>query len=241
MWLTEKPIAHRGLWSREVPENSLEAFENAVQEGHPIELDVQMLADGTLVVFHDWTLDRMTSVEGKLSQKTYDEMAHVTLNNSTQKIPRLEEVLQVVQGSVPLLIEMKNRNHKRSEYIEKLLAVLGEYDGVFVLSSFDPFLVKKVKKHFKGVLCGQNFSNYPKNKFLVGQFKKVFMYVSWTVSNNTPDFFVCRASMLPQCWIVRTAAKRKKPLLTWAIGDESEYKKVRGYADNYIFDHQHFS
>ena len=101
--------AHRGLWNAAegVPENSLPAFARAAEQGYAIELDIQITKDGRIVVFHDDTMKRMCGNEGKISDYTYEELQQFHLGDSTEKIPLLREVLQTVDGRVPLLIEIK--------------------------------------------------------------------------------------------------------------------------------------
>ena len=99
--------AHRGLHGRGVPENSLKAFELACREGKGIELDVQLSRDGEVMVFHDYTLVRMTGVDKKLCELDRSELCELALAESDQKIPTFSEVLALVGGRVPILVELK--------------------------------------------------------------------------------------------------------------------------------------
>ena len=104
-------FAHRGLWSgrERIPENSLPAFRRAVAAGYAIELDVQLTKDGQAVIFHDNTLHRMCGVQGNVHDYTFLELQQFSLDNTKEKIPLLSQVLQLVNGQVPLLIELKTR------------------------------------------------------------------------------------------------------------------------------------
>ena len=97
--------AHRGLFDNETdaPENSLRAVEKAVENGYGIEFDVQLSKDEVPVVFHDFTLKRMCGVEGKVCDYTVEELQTMTLKDSEQTIPTLEQVLAAVGGKVPLV------------------------------------------------------------------------------------------------------------------------------------------
>jgi glycerophosphoryl diester phosphodiesterase len=236
-WIQQKPIAHRGLWDKDTPENSLRAFQKAVNAGYPIELDVQMSADGAMIVFHDWSLKRMCGVDKSLSHMTKKEISACILGSSQEHIPTLHDVLGLVCGRVPLLIEMKNKRHDRKSFLVALHDILKKYHGNYALSSFDPFLVKKAKKYFPQISCGQNFTDYKNKSFGGGWMRKISSCILWIVSAHMPDFFVCRASMLPRCWIVYVARKKNKPLLTWAIKDVAEYNAVKNVIDNEIFDY----
>ena len=103
-------IAHRGLFDNEseAPENSIPAFQRAVQQGYGIELDVQLTTDNRLVVFHDETLQRMCGFDKKLTECSYDELKHYRLAKSDEKIPLFDEVLKVIDGKVPLIVEVKS-------------------------------------------------------------------------------------------------------------------------------------
>lgn len=102
-------IAHRGLFNNnsDAPENSLAAFRNALEHGFGMELDVQLTKDGKLVVFHDFDLKRMCGVHKKLTELTYAELEQYSLKNSTEKIPLFSDVLELVNGKVPLVVEIK--------------------------------------------------------------------------------------------------------------------------------------
>jgi len=100
------PYAHRGLHGGGVPENSLAAFKKAVDSGHGIELDLQLSADGEVMVFHDYTLVRITGESGLLSERSAEELRSLRLSGTDEHIPTLREVLELVDGRVPLLVEI---------------------------------------------------------------------------------------------------------------------------------------
>ncbi len=235
-WIQQKPIAHRGLWDHNIPENSLMAFRHTADANYPIELDVQLTADKNLVVFHDRSMQRMCGVDKYVAKETMKEISAYALISSQEHIPSLCDVLQMVDGRVPMLIEMKNREHSREVFLQELRSVLKTYNGEYALSSFDPFLVRKAKKIFPQMLCGQNFSDYKNHGTFFGYARKIVMYILWFVSWHDPDFFVCRSSMLPHCWIVKRASKKNSPLLAWACNSKGEYDRVKHVIDNGICD-----
>ncbi len=235
-FLTETPIAHRGLWSEEIAENSLIAFSRAIDAGYPIELDVQMTADGKLVVFHDWSLDRVTGEMGKLAEKKYEDIKNMTLGESNQKILLFEDVLNLINGEVALIVEIKNQSYFQYEICEKVYELLKKYDGKYAISSFNPFVVKWFTTNAPEVVRGQNFTNFGNRGFVIAFIKKMFLYTSWIISNNKPDFFACRANTVPSSWPVKIAKKRKKLLLVWKIKDIAEYDRISDIVDNEFFD-----
>ena len=148
-----RPYAHRGLWSEGLPENSLAAFKAAVDAGFGIELDVQLSSDGTVMVFHDYTLDRVCGREGLLTDLTEAELAAIPLMGTAQTIPTLAQVLELVDGRVPLLIELKGETGDTS-IVPATLAVLRDYRGAWCMESFNPLLMRAVKRQAPHVVRG---------------------------------------------------------------------------------------
>ena len=149
-------FAHRGLHSRDksVPENSLEAFRRAAAAGYGIELDVQLSRDGEVVVFHDDTLDRVCGVSGKVADRTLSELQQLRLCGTEQTIPLFSQVLSVIRGRGPLIVELKNGRRNR-ELCEKTLALLENYRGDVCIESFNPFIVGWFRRHAGELLRGQ--------------------------------------------------------------------------------------
>ena len=148
-------IAHRGLFSKDqtIPENSIAAFNRACENGYGMELDVQLSADGQVVVFHDDTLNRMCGVDSRVDALKYDELSCLSLKGSDQRIPLFSEVLKAVDGRGPLIVELKTCA-KRAELCSKTYDILKEYKGEYCIESFDPFIVGWFKKHAKTVFRG---------------------------------------------------------------------------------------
>lgn len=149
-----RPYAHRGLWGEGVPENSLAAFRRAAEAGFGIELDVQLSADGVVMVFHDDTLDRVCGITGRLSDLPAAELSRIPLSGvAGECIPTLAEVLKVVDGRVPLLIELKGESGD-TRLVPALLAALKDYKGAYCMESFNPLLLRAVKKQAPHILRG---------------------------------------------------------------------------------------
>lgn len=156
--------AHRGLFDNEsdAPENSMKAFKKAVDAGFGMEMDIQLTKDGQMVVFHDWSLKRMCGVEGKVCEYTFDELQQFSLLKSEEKIPLFTEVLKLVDGKVPLIIEYKIETPDAS-VCEVGNEILKDYKGVYCIESFNPFGVHWYKKHRKDVVRGQLSEEFLKN------------------------------------------------------------------------------
>lgn len=167
-------FAHRGLHSEDktVPENSLEAFRQARDAGYGIELDVQLSKDGELMVFHDDTLERVCGVEGRVDERDCAELKELSLCGSEQRVPLLGEVLELVNGSVPLIVELKN-GKRNTELCEKTYAMLSGYKGDYCIESFNPLIVGWFRRNAKEVFRGQlatvyaDYENIGKGKALL--------------------------------------------------------------------------
>jgi len=156
---TKYKYAHRGLHSDGVPENSLAAFEAAVERGFAIELDVRLSKDGVLVVFHDDTLTRVCGIEERVDAYTAEELSKIPLLGTGECVPTFDEVLALVDGKVPLLVEIKEDGGDDRVSIAAANR-LKSYTGPFVVESFNPLSVGRAKKILKGKCCGLLCQNY---------------------------------------------------------------------------------
>ena len=234
-FLVEKPIAHRGLHNRECPENSLCAFEDAVKKGFPVELDVQMTVDGELIVFHDWRVSRMTDKQGVVGKLTLEGLNKLFLQNTKEKIPTLESVLELVGGRVPIVIEIKKKGFFVNDVCSVVRKKLKSYEGEIAISSFNPFVVRWYKIYMPDIVRGQNFIDFKDESTYIAFFKKIFLYCMWMVSNNDADFFTIHAGMLPKSFPVWIALRRQKVILTYAIKNKKKYSKIKNIIDNKFF------
>lgn len=145
-WLFSRPIAHRGLHGIDVPENSLLAFQKAIDARIPIEIDVRPIDDGTVVVFHDEKLTRMTDRDGYVCNLTKSDLEEIRLKNSDEKIPTFSEVLEFINGRTPLLIEIKNES-KVGTLERNTLDLLSAYKGEFAVQAFNPYSLEFFKNN----------------------------------------------------------------------------------------------
>ncbi len=154
-WLREWTYAHRGLHGPGIPENSLAGFAGAAEGGLGIECDIQRSRDGAAMLIHDWELERLTGVEGKLAEYRADELAQIAFLDVEHKLARLEDLLALVDGQVPILIEIKSRpgyDVKRS--CRAVAAVLAGYGGLHAVMSFDPRVSRWFRKHMPETVRG---------------------------------------------------------------------------------------
>lgn len=150
--LLTHPIAHRALHDRAAgrPENSRAAVQAAVEAGYGIEIDLQLSSDDQAMVFHDDTLERLTQAAGPVSARSAAELGGLLLNDAEDGIPTLTEVLAIVAGRVPLLIEIKDQSHTMSDTTGRLeaatVAALAGYDGPVAVMSFNPHAVAHIAR-----------------------------------------------------------------------------------------------
>ena len=146
-------LAHRGLHGEGAAENSISAFRRAMEAGFGVELDVRLSKDGELVVFHDDTLTRVAGVEGRVDELTLAELRECRLLDTDDTIPTLREVFDLVDGRIPILIEIKEKTGSTA-VTEKLLAELKSYDGPYIVESFDPMAISAFRKGRRQVPLG---------------------------------------------------------------------------------------
>jgi len=219
-WLFDKPIAHRGLHGGGVMESSLAAFEAAIQKGYNIEIDVHILADDTLVVFHDNTLERIFGENVELQDLTYEQLSHYVLPFVNERIPTFEEVLEYVGGRTGLLIEIKT--YVRTRVAERIAEALENYHGNYAIQSFSPMALSWYRKHCPtvpvGILASDvvNFALYWSNRIHPD-------FISYLVSNLNDRRAIILRSKAPK-------------VLAWTVTNPILEKKARTYAENIIFE-----
>ena len=157
--------AHRGYHDKPVvPENSLPAFRRAIERGFGAELDVHLLKDGTLAVFHDSDLKRCANVEGEIEDLTLDELKQLRLEGTDEQIPTFDEVLALFEHETPLIIELKTARGNHMALAKAVCERLDSYQGEFCIESFDPFALIDVKKLRPEICRGQLSMNFEKDK-----------------------------------------------------------------------------
>lgn len=234
-WIKSTPIAHRGLHSEDksVPENSLAAFRAAVNHGYPIELDINILKDDTVIVFHDKDLKRMTGNPSMLKDVDYVDIQGLSLLKTEEKIPTLDEVLALVGGKVPLLIELKH-HFNAIKMAEILVGKMKHYPGLWAVQSFHPNIVLWFKKHHPEIPRGQISEYFLEEKDM----KKITKYLLKTLKLNIltkPDFINYGLRDMPNRYLDR--AKRKGYIVIgYAAKSQAELDQVKARYHNAVFE-----
>jgi glycerophosphoryl diester phosphodiesterase len=231
-WLTERPIAHRGLWSDgpEAPQNSLAAFESAVESDYAIELDAQMTSDGFTVVVHDANLKAMTGQDRLVGDTSLLELTDMRLLGGEETIPTLEEVLHLVDGRVPVFVEIKNPGEV-GDLEDDVARQLADYDGEAAVMSFNPYSLARVQSVAPEIPRGQLSSAFEGED--LQWYEKLLLRslaMDWT---SHPDFIAYDLKELPnpaaqiQRWWGR-------PLLGWTVEDADDVARAKKYCDGMI-------
>lgn len=228
--------AHRGLFDNDsdAPENSMKAFKKAVDSGFGIELDVQLTKDEVAVVFHDGKLERMCGAEGKVCDYTFEELQRFSLAKSEEKIPLFTEVLKLVDGKVPLIIEYKieTTNTKVCQIGNEILK---DYKGVYCIESFNPFGVLWYKKHRKDIVRGQLSEEFWKN----GSKKSILLLIMAKLLTNfitRPDFVAYNAKNYRNLSRRICRGLYKNMAVAWTIKSQEQLDEMQEHFDLFIFD-----
>ncbi len=186
--------AHRGLHSDKVPENSMEAFTLALAHGYGIEFDLHLLKDGNLAVVHDSSLLRTAGANVKIEDLTTEELKGYRLEGTNETIPTFKQVLNLYQGKVPLIIELKSSNKNHGKLVDEVCRQLKDYKGAYCLESFDPFCVYHLKKHHPEIIRGQLSENFFKSQSPIPFFFKFLMTYNLINFLTKPDFIAYKFS-----------------------------------------------
>ncbi|WP_312409455.1 glycerophosphodiester phosphodiesterase [Shinella sp.] len=226
-WLTERPIAHRGYHdlNRAVWENTLSAFSRAVEAGFSIECDLQYAADAIPVVFHDDDLKRLCGIEGDVRQRTAGELGLLPIGGTGDRIPTLRQLLDLVKGRVPLILELKGRNGDDEGFAMAVLDALEGYDGPVALMSFDHWLLKDLTAIGTDRPVGLTAEGARPENFAVHE--EAMQYGL--------DFISYHYGHLPNAFISRQRDLGKQ-IITWTVRDDEARTITALNADQMTFE-----
>ncbi len=232
----EQFFAHRGLHNNEagVPENSMSAFCKAVEAGFGIELDVQLSKDGIPVIFHDFTLDRMCGKPGKVKDYTYEELQTFSLAGTEEKIPTLEEFLAMVDGKVPLIVELKVEwtNVDVCPAVDRLLA---RYQGIYCIESFNPLALFWYRRHRNEIMRGQLSTDFRKD----GNYRNlIYFLLTYLLTNafTKPDFIAYNWRFRHKVSLLACRGLYRLPAAAWTVQSAQDLEAAKGRFDVFIFD-----
>ncbi len=226
--------AHRGLYGNGVPENSLTAFRLAKETGYGIELDVHLLRDGNLAVMHDSKLMRTTGCDGRLEDLTIYQLENYRLEQTQEHIPLFSQVLDLIRGEVPLIVELKAAQGVRiHELCSNVCKLLDKYDGLYCLESFDPRCIRWLRKNRPEILRGQLTENYFASKSSpLPWFLKFVLKHQMLNFLTLPDFIAYRYGDRQTISNVVCRRLWKLQGVSWTIKNREEYDTA--VAENWI-------
>ncbi|MCR5294398.1 MAG: acylphosphatase [Lachnospiraceae bacterium] len=226
--------AHRGLFDPEagIPENSMPAFEKALEEGYGIELDVRMTADNQFVVLHDRNLKRAAGVDALADEKTLRELSELTLFGTELRVPIFYEVLKTVDGKVPLLIEVKcEKGMDYKEIVRELVFYLDGYEGKVLIESFHPGILAELARQRPQYLRGQLSERFPEETLLAKAFTIcLFNFLA------KPDFISYRINDSGSAGFILQRYIYRSVMAGWTVRDADSLKALKGIVDLFIFE-----
>jgi len=228
--------AHRGLHSidKSIPENSLAAFSAAVAAGYGIELDLHLTADGKIVVFHDDNLIHMCGVNKNIADCTYSELLKYRLCGTNEKIPLFSEVLALIDGRVPIIVELK-ASKKNIELCNEVAKLLDMYQGPYCIESFHPGIVRwfyKNRPHFvRGQLSAgcKCFNSLP-------FFHRLLLSSLLTNVVTRPHFVAFRHEDSIRKFRLNLFKLLGGKLVAWTVRNTSDMKYCQKFFDAVIFE-----
>ncbi|WP_170326339.1 glycerophosphodiester phosphodiesterase family protein [Ruegeria arenilitoris] len=237
----QTPIAHRALHDKSDnrPENSRAAIQAAIEAGYGIEIDLQLTSDNQAMVFHDYDMTRLTGQSGPIQQISAAQAQATQLLHAEDGIPTLDEVLEMVGGKVPLLIEFKDQDGAMGSDVGPLEAdavrALQGYDGPVALMSFNPNSVAELARLAPHLPRGIVTCSYQPKEELLPQ--KVCDHL-----RNIPDFDRVGASFISHeaADLSRPRVAELKsqgvPILCWTVRSPEQEALARAVADNVTFE-----
>lgn len=241
-WLTARPVAHRGLHAapRGILENTLPAALAAVEHGFSIEVDLQLSRDGEVIVFHDDTLERLTTGTGRVAARTAAELADIPFKVGTARIPTLQDLLDTVAGRVPLVVELKSQwvRDPGTRLVAGVVAALAAYDGPVAAMSFDPDLVEGLRHAMPALTRGivADIATDPHEYGRLTTMERFALRHLLHAPRSRPDFVAYDVHALPMPGPALLRRVFGKPLLTWTVRTPDELAHARTYADQIIFE-----
>lgn len=233
VFLARQPFAHRGLHGGSVIENSRAAFVAAIAQGHGIELDVRSALDGGALVFHDATLDRLTAESGDFAGRTAVELGRIALKGTAETIPQLGEILALVSGRVPVLIEIKAPGPLVGVLCLAVRRALEGYRGDVAVMSFNPAVGRWFRNHAPRTVRGLVVTEGDRRSWPDAIRTRIVRHVSlW---QSRPDFLAYDIRNLPSSFAGQQRARGLK-ILTWTVRTAEQEHAAFVHADQLIYE-----
>ncbi|AIO18519.1 cytoplasmic glycerophosphodiester phosphodiesterase [Candidatus Izimaplasma bacterium HR1] len=229
-WIRDGYFAHRGLHNKEIPENTMTAFSNAVSHGFDIELDIRMTKDKEIIVFHDSSLARLCGEEVKVDESNYSDIENIRVLNSDETIPLLKNVLTLLPNKTEYLIELKPSIHYK-EFVKLFIELMSNYQIKYAIHSFDPRIVNEFRKQSPNIIRGQIASTFPNRK---GLMRKAIKHLLTNIYTK-PDFTNYNFKDLPRKKLDKLY-KKGHMVISYVVRSKEDLAFVRKHYDNAVFE-----
>lgn len=240
VWLVSHPIAHRGLHdaARGIRENTLSAAEAAIAGGYAIECDVQNSRDSEAMVFHDHTLDRLTSERGPVRERAASELAGLEVGGTPDRITPLPVFLDRLDGRTPLVIEIKSRFDGDETLARRTVEIVRGRPEPLALKSFDPAIVSLLRRIApdipRGIVAQGRYEGGEWDALDQGRRDAMAGLLHW--DDTRPDFVSYHHADLPGQGILMPRILDGFPVMTWTIRSQQEADRALAFADQIVFE-----
>jgi glycerophosphoryl diester phosphodiesterase len=237
-WL-KRPIAHRGLHdpAKGIVENSASSVKAAMAAGFAIEVDLQCAADRQPIVFHDAALDRLTGESGPVAQRNVEALGGIPSKGSADTILSLPALLSLVNGHVPLILEVKSTWMRDGKFEAEIARLLAPYPGPVAVMSFDPHCVAAFQEAAPSIPRGLVSMRFDAQHWPdLSQRERFAMRHLLTSSFARPNFIAYDIEALPAPAPILARALFGLPLLTWTVRTKAQRERALRYADAMIFE-----
>jgi len=237
-----KPIAHRGLHNaaRGIVENTVPAFEAAIAKGYGIECDVRPAGCGTPMVFHDLRLERLIDASGPIAAHGAPALKALRYRDVTGPMIDLAELLDLVRGRVPLLIEIKSEwDAPNGQFLRNIAEKASAYDGPVALMSFDPLVMAMMRELAPGVprgIVAEQFAADCEWRGVLGPERAYALTHLLESGPVEPDFYAYDVNALPTAVTRYVREVEGKPLFTWTVRTAEQRETAARWADAPIFE-----
>ena len=232
--------AHRGLHNtvEGVPENSLAAFRRAADAGFGAELDVHLMADGSLAVVHDSNLHRVCGKDLVVESMKKEDLLNYPLEGTGETVPLLEDVLKLFQEKTPLVIELKVAGGNAVPLTDRVMTLLKDWNGVYCIESFHPAVLLHLKKHYPAVIRGQLSENFLRGNDGAGYSWLTRAVLTWllTTAFTRPDFIAYNhvSRSCPSLRLMRRLFRVHE--VGWTIRDRGAMERLEADGVTVIFE-----
>jgi glycerophosphoryl diester phosphodiesterase len=239
-WLVARPIAHRGLHDKSQGrvENSIAAAEAAIAQNYAIECDVQITKDGDAIVFHDFTLERLTPAQGNVDAMSTSELQKIGYKEGVGTLPTLKTLLAAIAGRTPLIVEIKSRFDGDQRLAERVASIVSAYAGPVAVKSFDSDVLRVLRK--ATTPCPLGFlgeASYAHDEWAdLSATTKAALSNFAFYTEIRPDFLSWSAQDLPHAIPRLCRDGIGMPVMAWTLRSSTERARIAPFVDQIVFE-----